>query len=1669
MATPPPFKQLRIAIPCAFVNSFFSSGTPQATYALAAGFKGIGHSVDIIRITENAWFDDCEGVKDEFPIVPYTDFIKRAAEEPYDLFIDMDGGILPSRKRPYARRVATFLHRLPFVSEMEQILFAAQTSLRSMDGVDALMTWSSFHPQNGQMFEVMYKKPVIFVPFNWYHKAVASYSVSARLPAWLVSAQSPTKEWTCHIMESNHTMSSSAVLPMVIMSQLAEKKVIPFKDCYIHNGQLLEKSDFHMKNVHEHCTIEGLKYHYVGRQRVADWRAGVRNFVVAHNRFMVVKPALLDVVWSGIPVVHNSPWLRDLGHGLETMYYDDNDILGAVAATGRMVADFEVRRGFFAAGELEERQKGLLKKLFYSEERLYAWGDVLAKVLGVPLAPYEGKADEAPVIDISKVTAAKPEPKTEPKKHIETRPALAPVPPQGPQIRVGFADMWDQFNPSYNFFTLLLEAACADMTPKPNIIGVECVGAADEKLDIMIFGPFGSVWQSAVYKDVPKAHYTGENSPPIKAEGVFLNMGYKQLRGDDAGYVRLPLWMLEIDWFGADAERIQNPKPLPLASMMTVDAAVLEAKDRFCAFVVTNPRNEMRNNSFHWLSKYKRVDSAGRLFNNVGPEIYAGLGGGGGELKKHTFLKKYKFCLTYENEMCEGYTTEKILHAKAAGCVPIYWGDPLVERDFDGAGFLNANQVRTEEELVSLVKKVDEDPEAWHRMASVPALDPYRRDLVRRRLSFVAGVLLNKLGYNISTVPRFLGQSGDKSGDEPGANTAGNDSIICMDLTPHYITYASAAVLHNLHRYVESLKSSPATIFLAPDVPAAVAEKFREVYPQHTYVSLAATDVQLAGFADFWEPKHYAWKPYILQRINRDPSYSGKRMVYLDCGAVVVRQPDAWLDMALSKGVVLLEDLRQRNRTWCHVEFCGALDVSDEEKDAKQIWAGGMTFIAGCGVASRFFDEAWAWAQKRAVIVGEKWISAATGASGAPGGNTIGVDGIMGHRHDQSIFSIIRLRHGIAVAPLDSVYCDHSCGLTERTGAAFYVHRGGYVEEKQVLPGIDDACIINLKRRSDRLEKFRGAHPDWAHLVRVHEAVNGRALALTPAVAALFKPNDFHWKKAILGCALSHLGVWKGIVSRLGPGGSTIGNCLVLEDDVLFNPDFLQRWPAAAAQIPADYDILYLGGVLPPNKAAFGKLLEPVNTHWSRIKEHTFFGQQAPNRYFHFCNYSYIMRRSAAQKLLASIEARGGYHTSADHMICNEVGMFKHYVLTPLAAGCYQDADPKYATSQFNDFSRVDGFDSDLWNNDDRFTKEEIEGCLVGVSTGSAASGLVDAALESLKKPAPAPASVPSSLLSADPNTMPVANPKHHFYSVGPHRPSKESLLEHSWLQYLMDGEKKVEDIGTAQEHARRVEFVIEHIEDVGNHEPLDGCPIFIVQRPYVEHYRELFLRYDGVGKKFKAIHLSDEFGTDPVDWVRFGSCAGVVRNYPRADLSGVEGVWTVPLGWARSSGPRDAPWQQTPGLPFRELVWSFYGTRWAERDAALEPLKQLPHHECVLYDSWMDPAQLGKEAYLGRMLNSMFVPCPGGNNVETFRFYEALECGAIPVYVRKGGDDEYVGLVKKHMNMLEIGNWAHATGLIGYLLQNKEVMEKYRLSLQIGWAKMKVDARAAMHAFLEV
>jgi hypothetical protein len=83
------------------------------------------------------------------------------------------------------------------------------------------------------------------------------------------------------------------------------------------------------------------------------------------------------------------------------------------------------------------------------------------------------------------------------------------------------------------------------------------------------------------------------------------------------------------------------------------------------------------------------------------------------------------------------------------------------------------------------------------------------------------------------------------------------------------------------------------------------------------------------------------------------------------------------------------------------------------------------------------------------------------------------------------------------------------------------------------------------------------------------------------------------------------------------------------------------------------------------------------------------------------------MTKSGAQKMMQLIQEKGVF-TSGDHMIVNHGEYFNIYFTTPLLTECMQEEDPVYIKSDFNNYGRLDTFDSDLWNNNDHFSQEEI-------------------------------------------------------------------------------------------------------------------------------------------------------------------------------------------------------------------------------------------------------------------------------------------------------------------------------------------------------------------------
>ena len=118
-------------------------------------------------------------------------------------------------------------------------------------------------------------------------------------------------------------------------------------------------------------------------------------------------------------------------------------------------------------------------------------------------------------------------------------------------------------------------------------------------------------------------------------------------------------------------------------------------------------------------------------------------------------------------------------------------------------------------------------------------------------------------------------------------------------------------------------------------------------------------------------------------------------------------------------------------------------------------------------------------------------------------------------------------------------------------------------------------------------------------------------------------------------------------------------------------------------------------------------------------------------------------------------------------------------------------------------------------------------------------------------------------------------------------------------------------------------------------------------------------------------------------------------------------------------------------------------------------------------YADWLSKDQLPELEYIGESLNSIFMPCPSGMNAETFRLYEALENGAIPLVVRSEGDEGLIEMLKSNLAILNIPSWEHAAMLMQNLLNDKQMLEMYRNQLLGQWAQWKLKLKDQVSVIL--
>lgn len=264
-------------------------------------------------------------------------------------------------------------------------------------------------------------------------------------------------------------------------------------------------------------------------------------------------------------------------------------------------------------------------------------------------------------------------------------------------MKITFSDFWQYpkaFDPNNNFFIHIIRELFEN---------VEVVHPEDA--DVMFFSVFGN--ENGRYNNCKKIFFTGENiSPNFKKCDYSLTFEKNTHGGKN---FRLPLWYLYIDWF--NVKTYDNPQWLiPESYLYGENEFTLKPKNKFCS-IVYGKHIQSRVGAVQNISKYKNVDVFGKANPNYNlPD---------GERHKMDLISDYKFSLCYENSITPGYHTEKLLHGKIAGNIPIYYGDETISQDFNPDCFINATYL-SDEDLIEKISMIDSSDEIYKDVRSQP-------------------------------------------------------------------------------------------------------------------------------------------------------------------------------------------------------------------------------------------------------------------------------------------------------------------------------------------------------------------------------------------------------------------------------------------------------------------------------------------------------------------------------------------------------------------------------------------------------------------------------------------------------------------------------------------------------------------------------------------------------------------------------------------------------------------------------------------------------------------------------------------------------------------------------------------------------------------------------------
>jgi hypothetical protein len=245
-------------------------------------------------------------------------------------------------------------------------------------------------------------------------------------------------------------------------------------------------------------------------------------------------------------------------------------------------------------------------------------------------------------------------------------------------IRVYFSSFWPGMNSSCCQLLDFLQAS----SPAREVVSV----ASPNDADISIFSCYDNLVGLNDSEHCLRILFLGENvRPSYEHFDISLSSDQSTYCGLNC---YLPLWLLEIDWFG---KTYDDRFPYPL-SLFTSDRIIDNTNKCERIAYVGNNYEPFRTSLINILTNNGFVVD---LYGSQSRPVY----------NKIALYQGYHHVLCPENSFFPGYVTEKIIHSFVAGTIGIYWGcldsQPFAQHEM----ILQLSSATPERDIIAKVSK----------------------------------------------------------------------------------------------------------------------------------------------------------------------------------------------------------------------------------------------------------------------------------------------------------------------------------------------------------------------------------------------------------------------------------------------------------------------------------------------------------------------------------------------------------------------------------------------------------------------------------------------------------------------------------------------------------------------------------------------------------------------------------------------------------------------------------------------------------------------------------------------------------------------------------------------------------------------------------------------------